>query len=345
MGLHCVTHDKIIEGTNQIISRGQISRHLWAIILAGGNGKRIQTLTHRWKGRHVPKQYCAFVGSRTMLEHTIDRANMLVSPKRQKILIASEHQQEARSHLNGYWPGRVIVQPKNCDTLPGIFLPITYVHKHDRSATVIVYPTDHFIYPKSRFAQAVSEAVSAVEALPDLLMLIGAPADSPEQDYGWIYPGSEIWSSGTYKAYTVRRFLEKPLRADAVDAMEHGGLWNTFIIVVKVETLWQLGWNYFPEPMSLFEHLRNSIGSCREGNVLEAIYEAMPSKNFSTELLTPAVNRIGVLPMNGVVWSDWGREGRIVETLANIGKLPNFPCTLRVPNRERVPGREYASSK
>lgn len=344
MELHCITNNKIHKRDYQFTPRDRISRHLWAIVLAGGNGERIKTLTNRWKGMHVPKQYCAFVGSRTMLEHTIDRVNLLVEPKRQRILIAREHQHEAQAHLNGYWPERVIVQPENRDTLPGILLPLTYVYKHDRKATVIVYPTDHFIYPKRRFAQAVSAAVSAVEALPDRLMLIGAPADSPELDYGWIYPGPEIWKSGRYTAYRVRRFLEKPVQADALDAMAHGGLWNTFIIIVKAETLWQLGWNYFPEIMNLFERLRGSIGLFHERNVLESIYATIPSKNFSTELLTPAVDRIGVLPMNGVVWSDWGREDRIVETLANIGKLPNFPCILPVLNKHSTKGEKFVSN-
>ena len=344
MGLSCVVNEEIHAEHAESVPVPQIFERLWAIVLAGGNGERIHSLTSRWKGRHIPKQYCAFVGSRSMLQHTLDRADVLVKPERQRILIAKAHEQEARSQLADDWPGRVIVQPANRDTFAGIFLPLTYIYSQDMEATVIIYPSDHFIYPKKRFARVVAGAVQAVEDLPERLLLIGARADSPEQDYGWIYPGSEIWQSGKYSVYAVNRFLEKPSKTDAVDAMTRGGLWNTLIIVVKANTLWQLGWNYFPEIMYLFVRLFKAVGSCRESDVLESIYRAMPLQNFSTEFLTLATNHIGVMPMNDVLWSDWGSEKRIVETLVHIGKQPNFPYALPSLNRQTAHGTKFVSS-
>jgi hypothetical protein len=35
-----------------------------------------------------------------------------------------------------------------------------------------------------------------------------------------------------------------------------------------------------------------------------------------------------VIPMKGILWSDWGRAERIAETLRCIGKQPNFPETI-----------------
>ncbi|MEJ2108637.1 MAG: sugar phosphate nucleotidyltransferase [Acidobacteriota bacterium] len=344
MSHNCTVNTKTQAVEADFVLSPRISRHLWAIILAGGNGERTRTLTNRWMGRHIPKQYCAFVGSRSMLQHTMDRADALVKPERQRILIAKEHQHEARSQLADYWNERVILQPANRDTFPGIFLPLTHIYSQDMNATVIIYPSDHFIYPKKRFTQAVAGAVRAVEALPDRLMLIGAPADSPVQDYGWICPGSEIWRVGQYSAYTVKRFLEKPLKVNAVDAMIRGDLWNTFIIVVKASTLWQLGWNYFPETMYMFVRLFHAIGSSRENDVLETIYKIIPSQNFSTGLLSHATANIGVMPMNDVLWSDWGSEKRIVETLVQMGKQPNFPSPASILSSRIAHGTTRDSS-
>ena len=47
---------------------------LQAVVLAGGDGERLRPLTERWLGHHTPKQYCSFVGTRSMLDHTLDRA-------------------------------------------------------------------------------------------------------------------------------------------------------------------------------------------------------------------------------------------------------------------------------
>jgi mannose-1-phosphate guanylyltransferase len=304
------------------------SKHLWSIILAGGNGDRISDLTHQWMGRKIPKQYCAFVGTQSMLQHTLRRADRLGDRARQRTLIAREHQKEAQPQLADRWSKSVIVQPSNRDTLPGIFLPLAHIYARDSKATVAIYPSDHFIYPQANFLRMMERAVQAAEDMPHLLVLVGAPANSLELDYGWICPGSAIWTSGDYSVRKVRQFLEKPSHAHATAAMACGGLWNTLIMVVKAHTLWQLGCIYAPEVLKYFERLYDVIGTSREETVLESIYETMPARNFSTDLLTPAAGQIGVIPMKDVLWSDWGRKERIIETLSYIGKQPNFPVML-----------------
>jgi len=51
----------------------------------------------------------------------------------------------------------------------------------------------------------------------------------------------ELWQSENSPVRAVRRFVEKPSRADAADIQASGGLWNTMIIAVKARTLWRLG--------------------------------------------------------------------------------------------------------
>ena len=80
--------------------------------------------------------------------------------------------------------------------------------------------------------------------------------------------------------------------------------------------------------LGLFEKLQDAIGTIQEEAVLDAIYELMPARNFSSDLLTPAANQIAVIPMEGIAWSDWGRAERISEILCHIGKQPNFPMIL-----------------
>jgi mannose-1-phosphate guanylyltransferase len=302
-----------------------ILQHTWSIILAGGNGCRLRDLICQWKGRPVPKQYCTFAGTKSMLEHTLLRADRIAKPEHQRILIARDHCQDARHQLAGRWLKSVILQPSNCDTLPGIILPLTHIYARDSKATVIIFPSDHFIHPLESFVRLMESAVRAVDELPNLLLLVGAPADSPEPDYGWIYPAQKIRESKDYPIFRVQQFLEKPSQAHAATAMACGGLWNTLIMVVKAHTLWQLGRIYAPEILRLFEMLYEVIGTSREERVLESIYEIMPSKNFSEHLLAPAADHIGLLPMKDVLWSDWGRKKRIIETLERIGKQPNFP--------------------
>jgi hypothetical protein len=103
------------------------------------------------------------------------------------------------------------------------------------------------------------------------------------------------------------------------------------IIAVKARTLWQLGYGIYPEILNGFEKLRNVIGTHRESSVLNAIYEAMPARNFSADLLARASRHVAVMPTGGIIWSDWGRMERIVETLCRVGRQPNFPAVYAGP--------------
>ena len=309
---------------------------LWSIILAGGNGERISADIHRWMGRPIPKQYCVFVGTRSMLQHTLARADRLGPREHQLTVVARSHQREAQSQLADRPQGTVIAQPANRNTAAGVFLPLTHIYRCDPDATVVIYPSDHFIYPEERFIELTAHAVKAAEALPHRLVLLGVQPESIDLDYGWIQPGHLLWQSGNYWVRAVDQFLEKPSYAHAVAIRKFGGLWNTLIVAVKACTLWQIGWRCFPEIMGLFERLRCVIGTSREGPVLDAIYEAMPARNFSADLLKPATNQVSVMPMEGMLWSDWGRGERIVDTLCLLGRQPNFPMIMAGHSRRPV---------
>ena len=64
---------------------------IWGIILSGGDGTRLQNFTEQIYGCKRPKQYCAIVGTRTMLRHTIDRAKLLIPPKQLVTIIDKSH--------------------------------------------------------------------------------------------------------------------------------------------------------------------------------------------------------------------------------------------------------------
>jgi mannose-1-phosphate guanylyltransferase len=301
---------------------------LWSIILAGGRGERISTFVRQWRGRWIPKQYCAFVGTRSMLQHTLDRAMALGERDHQFTVIDGSHRNDAACQLADCPQDAVILQPANRGTLPGIFLPLTYVHARDAASVVAIYPSDHFVYPEREFLAWIDRAVDAADDLSDRLLLVGAEANGPEPDYGWIAPGKELWRNGKYAIRAVNGFLEKPSPERARVLMESGYLWNTMIVIARTRTLWRLGWQLYPDTMKLFERLKDATGTSREEAVLQEIYGAMPENNFSADLLTHATDMTAVLPIKGILWSDWGRAERIVETLHSIGKLPNFPSTI-----------------
>ena len=301
------------------------NRNLWSIVLAGGEGERLRPFVQRWLGRHQPKQYCTFIGSRSMFQHTVDRADQLAPPERKVIVIARSHLHEAAAQLAGRQPGRLVVQPANRDTAAGIFLALAHVRALDPQATVVIYPSDHFVFPESRFLKVVQTAVRAAELLSDHLILLAVAPERIEPEYGWIQPGSQLGRIGEHDVHQVELFVEKPNATVARQVLSCRGLWNTLVLAATVETLWTMGWRCFPELMRLFERYAVAIGSSREEALLETVYQSMPRQNFSSHLLQRIPQSVAAVEMNGVLWCDWGKPQRIVDTLQRIGKTPTFP--------------------
>ncbi|WP_455243946.1 sugar phosphate nucleotidyltransferase [Petrachloros mirabilis] len=301
--------------------------HVWSIILAGGNGTRLNPTIKRWLGEVIPKQYCTFTGSRSMLEHTIDRA-MRLSPPAKVTTVVTRGQEPYAQKQAGLHGDSVIVQPANRDTAAGILLPLTYVRDQDAKGTVVVYPADHFVYPEEAFANVIRKAALAVEMMPERIVLLGVKPDRIEMDYGWITLSEELGCYGKFRIWKVGNFVEKPTPAVQRSLCLERALWNTMILVGKVDTIWKLGWKCLPSTMRQFELFQQSIGSDREEAVLETLYRVMSARNFSKDILEQAPDHMMVMEMEGIAWNDWGRADRITESLRQIGKTPDFHPAL-----------------
>ena len=300
---------------------------LWSIILAGGEGTRVRSLIHRWLGRPKPKQYCAFVGTRSMFQHTLDRAARLTPRDHIVTVVARRHRDEVLAQLDGRSGGTILFQPDNRDTAAGLFLPLTYIRARATQATVLLYPSDHFVYPEDRFLEVVRRAARIAESRSDRVVLLGVAPDRLELDYGWIRPGQSIADPPGEPVKTVRSFLEKPDAAEADAALRAGALWNTLVFAANADLLWTLGWQCLPNMMPLFERLSLAIGGPGEGRVLDEIYRNMPAKNFSSDLLQHVPEHLALIELSGVLWSDWGKPSRIAESLRRIDRRPAFPLS------------------
>ena len=104
------------------------------------------------------------------------------------------------------------------------------------------------------------------------------------------------------------------------------------VVAAKASTLWSVGCHLLrgvDEHLESYRQLHGEVSSGRaererEQAAIAHIYSHLPASDFSRDLLQYASADSLALPMEGLHWSDWGRPGQIVKSLAHVGIEPHF---------------------
>ena len=171
----------------------------------------------------------------------------------------------------------------------------------------------------------VDLAMRVVKRHPSYFVLLGMEPRGPDPEYGYILPGTRVDQLAPLNIHEVLRFIEKPRLHVARELIQEGGLWNTMVMAFRVRTLLELVRAAAPLLYHLFERILEAIGTANETRVVERLYRHMEAVNFSRGLLEPLSSEhaspLLILPVRGVLWSDWGSEQRILGILSNTGYL------------------------
>jgi len=287
----------------------------WAGILAGGDGTRLRAFTRQLAGDDRPKQFCRILDGATLLDQTRRRVERSVRADKTLIVVTRAHEEYYAPLMRELGPGALVVQPENRGTAPAILYTLERLRLVAPEASVAFFPSDHYVADDDRFMAHVDAAFVAVAARPGRIVLLGVEPDRPETTYGWIEPGAaEPGRRDATPVFTVRGFWEKPPRRIAAQLQANGCLWNSFVMVSRVATLWAALERTVPELLRAFVPLHRFLGSALEASIACAVYTGLSSTDFSRRVLTESVGHLAVLPVRGVAWNDLGEPGRVIET-------------------------------
>jgi len=281
---------------------------LWAIVLAGGQGRRLLPLTTAFYGEPIPKQYCALGGNRTLLQETLGRVAAIVPPERILLVIGRGHERWAIPQTAAWRGITVLVEPASCDTGPGILLPLAHVLARDPDARVVVMPTDHHVEQPDVWIEAVRAAV----AIEDSIALLGVPAEQPETGYGWVVAGPR---AGAGAAHEVREFVEKPSLQRAQALLEQRAYWNTLVFSGPARAIWRAARSALPAQTAIMTAYAQTIGSPLENVAREIAYAWIQPASFSATVLTRTSGLV-VIPAPGCGWRDLGTPRRVFAAFA-----------------------------
>jgi mannose-1-phosphate guanylyltransferase len=282
----------------------------WAIVLAGGDGTRLQGETTRRYGYPRAKQFCDFDGSGTLLDHALERAACITSPFRIHVVISAPWRAEAEQVLLRHPAVWLLTQPRNRGTTPALLLALLAVRRLDPDADVLLMPADHHFENGSAFVGAALQALHRSAFDQAHLHLLGVTPDQPVEGCGWIVPGP----SGTVSA-----FREKPAPDEVAELASAGALVNCFVIAGRAAAFLELfrqctpGW------------WRTMLAAAGIEDRIEAAYAVLPASDFSRDVLERAATSLRVVPLPGSGWSDVGTPERLRHVLDAGG----FACTTR----------------
>lgn len=303
--------------------RNLTHKHRWGVILAGGEGVRLQSLTRLVSGDDRPKQFCALLGGTTLLDQTRRRIQRSISQRRTLFVLLRAHERFYTQELWRVPPDQTVVQPANRGTLPAILAGLIRIARHDqrhgRQDVVAIFPSDHYYADELQFRAGVELAFSLAETNPESVVLLGAPAKHAEVGYGWIEAEAVLSPHSRDGLLRVKRFWEKPSSSVARQLLDRGCVWNTFVMVGRTQAFLDMVRSGAPELYQAFEPMRARSSPETEEEAMRAVYEGIGTADFSQSILSANPERLRVLCLGDVGWSDLGEPGRVMGVLAETG--------------------------
>jgi mannose-1-phosphate guanylyltransferase len=295
-----------------LFNKKSMTGNVWSLVLAAGDGTRLQGLLKETYGFSVPKQYCSLYGRSSLLEETLERAARIVPDDRLCTVVASQHRQWWQLPLSTTAKDNVFVQPENRGTANGILWPLLHIIKREPEARIVLLPSDHHIEDEPLLVDSIRQAISQLDVHPEAVHLLGIEPDSPDAELGYIISGQE----DGHQSYKVNRFVEKPSLIQAKELVRTGALWNAFIIVANARALLDLFAARVPQVVAEMKSLiSSSLHSQSANDSLDNLYAHLPTIDFSKHILQGQEDRLRVVAVPSCGWSDLGTPRRVMSVL------------------------------
>ncbi len=170
----------------------------------------------------------------------------------------------------------------------------------------------------------VDLAFNAADVNPASIVLLGIEPEKAETSYGWIEPADSLFGGLAKAVCRVNRFWEKPTAGVAKHLLDAGCLWNSFVMVGRVNTFLEMFRRHLPGMFRMFDAARRVFGTDEEAGVIRSIYGWIEDTNFSSEVLERSAAELLVMRVTDVGWCDWGEPERVIGTINNMGLRPQW---------------------
>ena len=246
----------------------------YAVIMAGGTGKRLWPLSRE----SHPKQVLKLINGQTLLRKCFDRLTPIFDNSKIIVQCNAQYVDLVLENLPELPRDNVIAEPAVRDTAGAIGLSAAVLSKKDADATMLVVTADQVIEPIEDFASVANDALAYVNSNPETLVTFGIKPTSPSSQFGYVEYGdvAQKCDSGN-EVCKVNSFKEKPDTATAQQYLETGNYnWNSGMFAWKAKTILERLFTNLPGMKTPLTKIRDVWGSPQQEKTLQETFVDVP---------------------------------------------------------------------
>ncbi|MBI4433632.1 mannose-1-phosphate guanylyltransferase [Candidatus Uhrbacteria bacterium] len=291
----------------------------YAVILAGGSGKRLWPLSRR----HAPKQVCPLLDEETMLQKTYRRVRGGFATSAVLVSTTAAHAQEVARQLPELPREQLLIEPVARETAAAIGYAALRLRERDPEAMFVTIAADAHVVDAAGYLRAISGAFDAVERMRVEVVLVGVTPQYPETGYGYIELPDPHPTFGV--ATTALRFVEKPDRATAAAYVASGRyLWNPALFTFHAARLLERFSGLLPQHATALA----SLVGVTDMDAIAAAFAEMPLISIDCGMMEH-LERLVVIPAS-FGWADIGHWRAVHDVLAatpdaNVARAVHVP--------------------
>ena len=287
---------------------------MYAVILAGGSGKRLWPRSRRERPKQLLDITCQ---GRTMLQETFTRLEPLVPADKVYVVTGEPYIMSTREQLPAVPESNIVVEPQGRGSAPAIGLAAVHLRRKDPEAVMACLPADHNITQPEKFRQVLSVAEQVAQQ--GHLVTLGIEPDRPATGYGYIETGERLMDVGELTVYRVQRFTEKPDELTAKRFVEGGQhSWNSGMFIWKASVILDEIERQLPRLHACLAEVEEALGRSEEREVLERAWSLVESETIDFGVMEKAEDVV-VIPVE-MGWSDVGSWASLIELLPCDGE-------------------------
>jgi len=258
----------------------------YAVIMAGGTGKRLWPLSRRKR----PKQVLKLIDGQTLLRRCFERLSAIFESRNIIVLTNADYAEIVCESLPEVPSQNVIAEPAVRDTAGAIGLAATILDKFDTDATMAVVTADQLIEPAEVLQQTIADALKFVKKNPDSLITFGIQPTFPSTRLGYIKCVEPRTSADCKNPiYTVEAFKEKPDERTAKDYLDTGQyFWNSGMFVWKTKTILANLNEFLHEAVQPLQKIRAAWDSPAQQQVLDEYFRKIPKISIDYAVMEKA---------------------------------------------------------